>query len=655
MVEYVKMKKPELQALLRARGLPVSGNKDVLIERLQNNDAPQAQSTLQPDLEDQPLSLEGVLEALKCSDPREVANSVRKLVHARHLGNAAKMLKKDLNDRRSHSKNGWRMMMNAEKIQAGKCLEPTCPLCGTGTLCASLDRLYGSGSKCSERSCNDLNNCSNCRGQIQELEDAYNQRKRENCADWSCGDLFKCLQCENRIHKSMLSLSTPRDFTGHLDPSITGDPSELRHMVSDLKTVLHNEYLRRLLRKLQVKKPDSAEWFDIKEKLRAGKCLASTCPLCSATTISESLEALSHGIKTDCGGSESIKCSDIFTCSSCRQFVQEMEDSLSRFLGGSCKSGHCDNIECSGCRRRLAADSSSESSHHHDEDDLAEDEGKYCLEDDCGGVKTCMLCRYEKMMEKARRADEARDEKRHRRFERLGHCDGPDPDETDPALLPYGLGCRFLDCERCRMIEANTGPEMRNDELRRRRVKKIKTSLTESFDGTMRGVSRKRRFSNLDLHYPLPPEHPLAKRVREEKHRERLERERACSQHERPSWFGTPEDPLPDLWMGRPILPEKELRVLKVLDSAPKFYLSESEEYIIALAKGEKEIRFSTIIRRLEAELMSRDFWMQSLGFDADDGFGNIPAGDYRLTDAQSTSAREPGRVQSWIADLPRF
>lgn len=266
-----------------------------------------------------------------------------------------------------------------------------------------------------------------------------------------------------------------------------------------------------------------------------------------------------------------------------------------------------------------------------------------------------MLCQYEKMMEKAKQAEDARDEKRSRRFERLGHCDGPDPDETDSDLLTYGLGCRFIDYEKCRMIEANIGPKMRNDELRRRRVENIKTSLTESSDGTMVGASRKRRFSNLDLHHTLPPQHPMAKRIRIEKQREKLERERTCSQHERPSWFGTPEDPLPDLWMGRPVLPEDEVRILKVSDSLPKFYLSQSEENIILLAKGEKEKRFSTIIRRLEAELMSRDFWMQSLGFDADDGFGNIPAGDYRLEDAPIAPARGEGRVENWVANLPRF
>ncbi|KAG9641719.1 hypothetical protein KCU98_g4262, partial [Aureobasidium melanogenum] len=185
MTEYEKMKKPELQALLRARRLPVSGNKDVLIERLKDNDNPQAQSPLQPDREDQRPLLEGVLEALKCCDPREVAKSVRQLVHARNLRNAVKMLEKDLTNRRGYSRDPWRIMMKGEKIKAGKCLEPACPLCGTGTLCASLDRLCGSGSKCTDRSCNDLENCSNCRGQIQELEDAYTQRKREDCTDGS--------------------------------------------------------------------------------------------------------------------------------------------------------------------------------------------------------------------------------------------------------------------------------------------------------------------------------------------------------------------------------------------------------------------------------------------------------------------------------------
>jgi hypothetical protein len=100
--------------------------------------------------------------------------------------------------------------------------------------------------------------------------------------------------------------------------------------------------------------------------------------------------------------------------------------------------------------------------------------------------------------------------------------------------------------------------------------------------------------------------------------------------------------------MGRPILSEKEINVLKVMDSIPKYYLSHSEEYNIALVTGKETKKFCTIIRRLEAELMSRDFWVQSLGFDADDGFGNFPAGDYWLEDADGTSTGEnnTGRVE---------
>ncbi|KAG9583849.1 hypothetical protein KCU77_g10682, partial [Aureobasidium melanogenum] len=340
-------------------------------------------------------------------------------------------------------------------------------------------------------------------------------------------------------------------------------------------------------------------------------------------------------------------CSDIFNCASCRQAVQTMEDTLSRHENYD--NGGTGNIpEFVGFQERPEANDR--------QDD--QDEGKYCLEDECGGIKTCALCQYEKGMEKAKRVERGRFEKSMRRFDRLGQCDGPDPDEPWSDLPSYGLGCRFLDCKKCRMVEAKVGPKMRNDELRRRRVENIKTSLNESSDGTMTGASRKRRFSNLDLHYSLLPQHRLAKRIREEKYRERLERERARAHHERPSWFGTPQDPLPDLWMGRPILSEEEIDVLKVLDSLPRFYLSQSEEDTILFAQSEEDKRYCTIIRRLEAELMSRDFWMQSLGFDADDGFGNFPAGDYRLVDAQSTpSAREqePTCVQRWASNLPRF
>jgi hypothetical protein len=64
MPEYTKMKKPELQALLKERGIPSSGNKDVLIDRLLDDDDLHAEpSTRQDDDNDGPL-LDGALEAL---------------------------------------------------------------------------------------------------------------------------------------------------------------------------------------------------------------------------------------------------------------------------------------------------------------------------------------------------------------------------------------------------------------------------------------------------------------------------------------------------------------------------------------------------------------------------------------------------------------
>ena len=120
--------------------------------------------------------------------------------------------------------------------------------------------------------------------------------------------------------------------------------------------------------------------------------------------------------------------------------------------------------------------------------------------------------------------------------------------------------------------------------------------------------------------------------------REELERARAQTHHERPAWFGSEKDPLPDFWMGRPILSEKEISILKCLPSIPKYYLSESEDNDILLPEGAKEKRLCTVIRRLEAELMSRDFWMQSLGYNAADAFGKFPSGHYVVAGTDSLS-----------------
>lgn len=330
-----------------------------------------------------------------------------------------------------------------------------------------------------------------------------------------------------------------------------------------MSKVIHNEYLSRLLQKLKNKQLDAAEWAETKQKLKGGKCLGSVCSSCGTAIVTKSLEALSDVIRTDYGGSIHTNASDIITCSSCRQSLLDMEDSVSRFEKGTCINGRCGMpFGCAKCQSRPESaltlfgpvprqDQANISQKKSEEESL-------CLDEDCTGLDTCGACQWKKYMEKERKAERRRDDTRARRFERRGQFDGPDPN------LPYGLGCRYFDCNRCRMIEAKIGPKERNDELRRRRVENTKTSLNQSSDGDKAGNKRKRRFSNLDLHYPLYSYHPLAKRVCEEKRRELLERQQADSRNERPSWFGTPGYPLPDRWMGRPVLSKGEIDILKV-------------------------------------------------------------------------------------------
>jgi hypothetical protein len=47
---------------------------------------------------------------------------------------------------------------------------------------------------------------------------------------------------------------------------------------------------------------------------------------------------------------------------------------------------------------------------------------------------------------------------------------------------------------------------------------------------------------------------------------------------------------------------------------------------------------------------------VQSLGFDADDGFGNFPAGDYGLLETRSTPSEgsDTGRVENWLSTVAR-
>ncbi|THX48333.1 hypothetical protein D6D08_10073 [Aureobasidium pullulans] len=273
--------------------------------------------------------------------------------------------------------------------------------------------------------------------------------------------------------------------------------------------------------------------------------------------------------------------------------------------GSRCEDGTCANLmKCHKCRRGL--EEPNEAYLRREQDS--------CTDASCGNLSR------------------VHEKKKHNRLETTDRRAGP--------LSALSSNASYDSVERPRhgIIDAMIGPRMRNEDLRRRRASKILTGYTESYEGPASSGTRKRRFSNLGLEYPLPSRHPLAQCIRDEEKREELERARAQRHHERPSWFGTQEDPLPDFWMGRPILSEKEISILKCLPSIPKYYLSESEDNDILLPEGAKEKRLCTVIRRLEAELMSRDFWMQSLGYNAADAFGKFPSGHYVVAGTDSLS-----------------
>lgn len=114
----------------------------------------------------------------------------------------------------------------------------------------------------------------------------------------------------------------------------------------------------------------------------------------------------------------------------------------------------------------------------------------------------------------------------------------------------------------------------------------------------------------------MPPR--FISQIRTEAKREEAERDRAQREQNNPTWYGTPQDPIADPWMGRPILSSEDISHLKVpgTQHVHKVYVSRSEDKFMELPRNYREKRFGTIIKRLEAELMSRDFWMRSLGYD---------------------------------------
>ncbi|THX43007.1 hypothetical protein D6D10_01505 [Aureobasidium pullulans] len=316
-------------------------------------------------------------------------------------------------------------------------------------------------------------------------------------------------------------------------------------------------------------------------------------------------------------------CKDQDQCSSCRQIMQEVADDITREEPNYFTRR--DQMQRLASIKRAAKNSTP---------DEVVDVERHCLDEDCGGIETCGACKWVKYEQKMKRAETGawRANRGPRRPKQRGLPYWPPlPSSSDRSH-------DSIDRPRRVMIDAIMGPQMRNEDLRRRRASKILTGYPESYEGPASGVARKRRFSNLGLEYPLPSRHPLAQCIRDEEKREELERTRAQTHHERPSWFGSEKDPLPDFWMGRPTLSEKEISILKCLPSIPKYYLSESEDNDILLPEGAKEKRLCTVIRRLEAELMSRDFWMQSLGYNAADAFGKFPSGHYVVAGTDSLS-----------------
>ncbi|THX20396.1 hypothetical protein D6D17_00680 [Aureobasidium pullulans] len=407
----------------------------------------------------------------------------------------------------------------------------------------------------------------------------------------------------------------------------------------DLRRTVHQENIRKHMRQPQMERPSmsrlmavqrrlnngkyTAEWNAIKQKLLDGKCLGLVCCLCGTATLAESMQILSDGPNIDCGGRLPASCKDQDQCSSCRQIMQEVADDITREEPNYFTRR--DQMQRLASIKRAAKNSTP---------DEVVDVERHCLDEDCGGIETCGACKWVKYEQKMKRAETGawRANRGPRRPKQRGLPYWPPlPSSSDRSH-------DSIDRPRRGMIDAIMGPQMRNEDLRRRRASKILTGYPESYEGPASGVARKRRFSNLGLEYPLPSRHPLAQCIRDEEKREELERTRAQTHHERPSWFGSEKDPLPDFWMGRPTLSEREISILKCLPSIPKYYLSESEDNDILLPEGAKEKRLCTVIRRLEAELMSRDFWMQSLGYNAADAFGKFPSGHYVVAGTDSLS-----------------
>ncbi|KEQ91713.1 hypothetical protein AUEXF2481DRAFT_460743 [Aureobasidium subglaciale EXF-2481] len=591
---YDKMSKKELIALLKARKLPYQGTKALLVVKLLESDALSRS-------DDPPLP-KHVTGAMEDPDPTAFLDILRKFVHDDNIRkNAKKLLAGPYSER---------VIINVQKLRGGGCLERTCSHCGSGTLWESMNHTYGVRSKCRDQSCQDMLGCANCRKKLQDIEEQWHRRKQDSCSDGSCGDLHECFRCETYIRNAIVPTSLPEHLQGPYDPvNEAGDMEEAKLSLDEMRRSVHNAHIRKLGQKLQNTLPYACEWIAIKQLLGDGKCLGTGCSLRGTSLFGDSLKILSDGPDIDCGGESSGLCSNPHGCPSCRDEMQFLDDAVARDHTGKCNSGKCYIVHaCIGCKARLQPGANRDESIpdaisiSSSDDESAP--GDHCMSGQHGGNLVA----------------------------ELGRCDGPDPSK------PEGLGCCLYDCLRCGMIEAKTGPRMRNDALKRLRANNNITNSTDSRQPINNSSARKRSFDDHDLHYYLPASHPLAQRIFDEKHRETLQRQGARFDGDQLGWFGTQQDPLPDFWMGRPILPDREISILKATTSIPKYYLSQSEEDLITHSESLQEKRLGIVVRRLEAELMSRDFWMQSLGYDARDDGGDLPGGRYIVSHASSGS-----------------
>ena len=131
MTEYTTLRNTDLQKLLADRNLSVTGSKVTMIERLQDDDAAKKRS-------------------LPLRNPDGAAEDLRRSVHHENLD------KRWFQPRKERPSMSRRLAIQ-RRLNKGKCMEPSCCLCGTGTLSEATEALFGRSSKCTDGTCLALN------------------------------------------------------------------------------------------------------------------------------------------------------------------------------------------------------------------------------------------------------------------------------------------------------------------------------------------------------------------------------------------------------------------------------------------------------------------------------------------------------------------